>query len=50
MAVVREHDQENEYFFMFDPRPWGEWQSVEDLGHMFPMDELARALREEFGE
>lgn len=50
IAVIREHGDEDEYFFMFDPRPWGEWQVVEDMGVMLPMDETAKMLREELGK
>lgn len=50
IAIIREHGDEDEYFFMFDPRPWGEWQGVEDMGTMVAMDEAAKALREELAE
>jgi hypothetical protein len=34
---------------MIDPRPWDEWESIEDMGYMVPMQDVAKVLREELG-
>ncbi len=49
VAAAKEHDTENECFYMVDPRPDHEWDRVESLGTMWPMQALAEALREELG-
>ena len=47
--VLREQGDEREYVYMVDPRP-GPWESVEDLGDIFPMRATAEVLRATLGE
>ena len=39
-------DEGDEYFYMVNPRPWHQWQGVEDMGYMIPMADAAKVLRE----
>ena len=47
--VGKEHE-DIEFLYMMDPKPMHEWQTLEDMGYLIPMDAAAELLREEIGE
>jgi hypothetical protein len=48
--MAKEHDTENEYFYMVDPRPMHEWDCLENMGFLIPMRDAAEVLRPQVDE